>query len=131
MDSDVRSSTERVGVEDDKKKETLLFLLDGQAFTFLSTTYIAANATASYAALKTQMTTTFCGVDYKRALETKYRMLTFTKDTEISVYCHEIRLTVRELFDIENTDVVEKIATNHTLSTMDHTVRDHVEILQS
>ena len=54
-----------LGTEDAKKTETLC-LLDGQAFTFV-TTHIAAHADATYAGLKTLLTTNFCGVDYKRA----------------------------------------------------------------
>ena len=118
-----------MGREDEKKNETLLCLLEGKTFSFLSNN-ITANRTANYTAIKTQMEGNFCGVDYKRALESKYRTLSYMKDTNISNYCNEIRMIIKELFNIDDIDVIDKIAINYSIGSMDHTIRDDVEMLQ-
>ena len=72
----------------------------------------------------------FCGVDNKRALKSKYRTRSFMKNTNISNYCNEIRMIIKELFGIDDIDVIDTIVINHYIGSMDHTIRDHVEMLQ-
>ena len=54
-----------LGIEDDKKKETLLSLLEGNAFS-RAAQYITITEEATYAQLKAEMERLFIGEEYKR-----------------------------------------------------------------
>ena len=110
-----------------KNRETLLCLLDGNAFTTASQ-YIAGLAAATYAQLKGELIRVYSGDDYKRALETKLRGFNFTKDTNIPIFCNEVRLVITELFGLTDAAVIEKIAINDVLSRLDNTVREQLKV---
>ena len=104
-----------LAVEEDKKRETLLCLLERNAFT-CATQFIATNNNASYRQLKEELQRLFSGDDYRRALETKIRSLLFKSDSNIPVFCNDLRVIVTELFGITDSATIEKIAINDVLS---------------
>ena len=95
-----------LGFEDDKKRETLLCLLDANAFT-KATQYIAITNTTTYAQLKAELTRLFSGDDYKRSLETKLRTMVFTRETIIPVFCNTLRVVITELFGVNDEATIE------------------------
>ena len=74
-----------LGIENDKQRETLLCLLEGNAFT-RAAQYNAGLPAATYAQLKAELVRLFSGDDYKRALETKMRTLDFTGNAHAGFY---------------------------------------------
>ena len=93
--------------EENKKRETLLCLLESNAFTSAAQ-FIAGTPTANYTQLKAELTRLFSGDDYKRALETKMRTLNFTEQTNIPVFCNQLRLVGGELYGIADSGIIEK-----------------------
>ena len=80
-------------IENDKKRETLLCLLEGNAFTSAAQ-FIAASNNSTYTQLKEELRRLFSGDDYRRALETEMRNLVFKRDTNIPEFCNKLRLTI-------------------------------------
>ena len=116
--------------EENKKRETLLCLLESNAFTSAAQ-FIAGTPTANYTQLKAELTRLFSGDDYKRALETKMRTLNFTEQTNIPVFCNQLRLVVGELYGIiADSGIIEKIAINDVMSKLDPTIREPLKLLQ-
>ena len=109
-------------VEDAKKRETLLCLLEANAFT-KAAQYIASHDTANYAALKAELVRLFSGDDYKRSLETKLRNLVFTRETNIPVFCNTLRVVITELFGVTDEATIEKIAINDIMGKLDVSVQ--------
>ena len=118
-----------LGIEDDKKKETLLSLLEGNAFS-RAAQYITITEEATYAHLKAEMERLFSGEEYKRALETKMRTLMFTKDSNIPHFCNQLRLVIGELFGITDAPTIEKMVPNDVMSKFDGTAREPLKMLQ-
>ena len=116
-------------IENDKKRETLLCLLDSNAFT-RAAQYIAATPTANYAQLKAELIRLFSGEDYRRSLETKMRTLVFTIESNIPVFCNDLRIVVSELFGVTDEATVEKIAINDVVGKLDPSVQEHLKVLQ-
>ena len=71
----------------------------------------------------------FCGDDYKRALESKLRCTKFTRSTDISTFCPQLRQIIQELYNIVEPDTVELIAVNH-IAELEPSLRESVKILQ-
>lgn len=114
---------------DDKKRETLLCLLESNAFT-RAAQYIATTLTATYAQLKAEMIRLFSGEDYWRLLETTLRTLVFTVESNIPVFCNNLRILVSELFGVVNENTVEKIAINDVVSKLDPSMQEQLKVLQ-
>lgn len=118
-----------LGIEDNKKRETLLCLLEGNAFT-KAAQYITGLPTATYAQLKAELIRLFSGDDYKRALETKMRTLNFTDNTNIPIFCNQLRLVIGELFGITDAEIIEKLAINDVMGKLETSIREPLKMLQ-
>ena len=91
---------------------------------------ISSNGNITFAELKQLLQTRFCGPDYKRALELKFRNLRFTKDSKIAPFVHDLRNMIQELYGLAIEDSVDSIAINHVMSTLDETIRKETNFLQ-
>ena len=118
-----------LAVEEVKKRDTLLCLLERNAFT-CAAQFIATNNNSTYTQLKEELKRLFSGDDYRRALETKIRSLLFKSDTNIPVFCNELRVIITELFGITDSATIEKIAINDVLSKFDGSLREKLKVLQ-
>ena len=122
-------------------------MLEGNAFT-RAAQCIAGQAGVTYALLKAQLEllfsgedyrrafsgedygTAFSGEDYRRALETKLRTLILKRDANIPLFCNQLRLVIGELFQINDTATIEKLAINDIMSKLDSALREPLKMFQ-
>ena len=74
----------------------------------------------------------FTGEDFKRKLETKLRNLKFTKGTNINLFAHTLRNTIKELHGLQGNanDAIDAIAINHVVNGLSEEIRSQAKILQ-
>lgn len=117
-------------IEDEKKRATLVCLLEGNAFSKASQ-FIAVNGIGTtYIQLKAELQRLFGGEDYRRSLETKIRSLVFSADVNIPDFCNKLRVTVAELFGINDSRTIDKLAINDVMSKLDPKIREELKVLQ-
>ena len=85
---------------------------------------------AVYNDVKNILRNEFCGDDYKCALEPKSRCTKFTRSTDISTFCPQLKQIIQELYNIVEPDTVELIAVNHIIAELEPSLRESVKILQ-
>ena len=90
---------EALGINPDQNRQMLLCCLEGSTFS-CSAQQIGTN-NLSYDALKNVLVERFTGEDYKRKLKTKLRNLRFTKGTNINLFAHTLRNTIKELYCLQ------------------------------
>ena len=101
----------------------LLCCLEGSAFSHavqqIGTNDLACND------LKNVLAERFTGEDYKRELETKLQNLKFTKGTNINLFAHTLRNTIKELYGLQGNanDAIDAIAINHVVSGLSEEIR--------
>ena len=113
----------------DLRQQTLLCQCEGKAFNTLSK-YLEDRPRAVYNDARNFLRNTFCGDEYKRALESKLRSTKFTSTSEIPNFAPKLRQIIQELYRIDDTDTIELIAVNHVVSDLQPELREHVKILQ-
>lgn len=117
-------------IADDKRRATLVCLLEGNAFSKASQ-FIATNGVGTtYVQLRAELQRLFGGEDYRRALEAKIRTLVFSQDVNIPDFCNNLRVTVAELFGINDSPTIEKLAINDVMSKLDPKIREDMKVLQ-
>ena len=72
-----------------------------------------------YNTLKIEMKKRFWGDDYRRTLQHKFCELIFRKGSNVNTFIDELTKTIRELFDIEDPETINSIATNHVVSNLE------------
>ena len=108
----------------------LLCCLEGSAFSYaaqqIGTNHLACND------LQNVLVERFTGEDYKRKLETKLRNLKFAKGTNINLFAHTLRNTIKELYGLQGNanDAIDAIAINHVVSSLSEEIRSQAKILQ-
>ena len=119
-----------LGINADQNKQMLLCCLEGSAFSY-ATQQIGTNNLA-YNDLKNVLVERFTGEDYKRKLETKLRNLKFMKGTNINLFAHTLRNTIKELYGLQGNanDAIDAIAINHVVSGLSEEIRSQTKILQ-
>ena len=85
---------------------------------------------AVYNDVKNILRNVFCGDDYKRALEPKLRCTKFTRSTDISTFCPQLKQIRQELYNIFEPDSFELIAVNHIIAELEPPLRESVKLLQ-
>ena len=118
-----------LGTRDDKKRDTLLCLLESSAFVN-ATSAIAANNALTYDGLKDFLREKYCGQDYKRSLEQKFRNLRFKPGSAINNFISEISCLITDLYGITDTTAVDLIAQNHVLPSLESSVQEQAKVLQ-
>ena len=90
----------------------LLCCLEGSVFS-CAAQQIGTNDSA-YNNLKNVLVELFTEEDYKRKLETKLRNLRFTKGTNINLFGHTLRNTIKELYGLlgNPNDAIDAISIN-------------------
>ena len=112
-----------------KWKDILLCSTESTAFTFIANK-ISEDNNITYDTLKAEMKTRFFGEDYRRTLENKFRELVFKKGTIVNSFIDILTKTIRELFDIVETETITSIAINHVISNLDDDIRQEAKIFQ-
>ena len=118
-----------LGIGDDKKKEVLLCCTEGGAFQTV-VAFLAANIAATYEEVANHLTTKYSGEEYKRTLEVKLRNLVYKKGTNINSYANDLRITVKELYGLENQETINSICINHVTGNLENSIKKDVTILQ-
>ena len=119
-----------LGINPNQNRQILLCCLERSAFSYAAQ-QIGTNDLA-YNDLKNVLVERFTGEDYKRKLETKLRNLKFTKGTNINLFAHTLRNTIKELYGLQGNanDAIDAIAVNHVVSGLSEEIRSHAKILQ-
>ena len=119
-----------LGINADQNRQMLLCCLEGSAFSYAAQ-QIGTNNLA-YNDLKNVLVERFTGEDYKRKLETKLRNLKFMKGTNINLFAHTLRNTIKELYDLQGNanDAIDAIAINNVVSGLSEEIRSQTKILQ-
>ena len=112
-----------------KKIATLLCCLDSTAFSAV-TEMIAADGAITYDNIKANLTTRFCGDDYKRSLQNKLQSLKFIKGTNINTFVNDLSTTIKYLYNVNDAEIIRTIALNHIISNLDDTLRSEATIFQ-
>eukprot|EP00795_Rhopilema_esculentum_P013177 gene13177-3978_t len=115
--------------EGTKWRDLLLCCTEASAFATVSNA-ILADGEISYADLKHELETKYCGAEYKRTLETKLRSLVFKPGVNITTFAFEVESVVQELYGISDGNVIDSIAQNHVLSQLDSSIQEPVKLLQ-
>ena len=116
-------------VKDGKKIPALLCCLESSAFSAV-TQMIADDSLVTYEDIKKNLTSRFCGVEYKRNLQIKLQSLKFLKGTNINSFMDELSTTIKYLYDIEDKETIRNIALNHITSNLDDSLRQEAKIFQ-
>ena len=88
--------------------------------------YMTEHPRAVYNDVKNILRNEFCVDDYKRALESKLRCTKFTRSTDISTFCPQLKQIIQEKYNVVEPDNVELIAVNHIIY---HRCRQHSTLL--
>ena len=115
--------------EGTKWRDLLLCCTEASAFATVSNA-ILADGEISYADLKHELETKYCGAEYKRTLETKLRSLVFKPGVNITTFAFEVKTVVQELYGISDGNVIDSIAQNHVLSQLDSSIQEPAKLLQ-
>ena len=115
--------------EGTKWRDLLLCCTEASAFATVSNA-ILADGEISYADLKHELETKYCGAEYKRTLETKLRSLVFKPGVNITTFAFEVKSVVQELYGISDGNVIDSIAQNHVLSQLDSSIQEPAKLLQ-
>eukprot|EP00795_Rhopilema_esculentum_P006559 gene6559-12057_t len=115
--------------EGTKWRDLLLCCTEASAFATVSNA-ILADGEISYADLKHELETKYCGAEYKRTLETKLRSLVFKPGVNITTFAFEVKSVVQELYGILDGNVIDSIAQNHVLSQLDSSIQEPAKLLQ-
>ena len=115
--------------EGTKWRDLLLCCTEASAFATVSNA-ILADGEISYADLKHELETKYCGAEYKRTLETKLRSLVFKPGVNITTFAFEVKSVVQELYGIPDGNVIDSIAQNHVLSQLDSSIQEPAKLLQ-
>ena len=114
---------------DGKWKNILLCCTESVAFTTLSEAIVADN-TITYAALIQKLKDKFCGVEYKRNLETKLRSLSWKKGINGNLFIHELKTCIKDLYGITDPNTISALAMNHVVNNLEETIRKEAKIFQ-
>ena len=110
-------------IAEGKKLDTLLCCVEGTAFTYLCDLKEDEENPATYANVKAAFQQRFCGVEFKRNLEIKLQILRFRKDTCMSSFIDELYTTIKQLYDIKDSQTVTSIAMSHVVNNLQPTLR--------
>ena len=111
-----------------KKRDTPLWLLEVTRLPELLNISLW-RADVTYALLKLELEQLFSGEDYRRAIETKVRAL-YLRNTNIPLFCNQLRFVIGKLFQITDTATVEKLAINDVMSKLGTALREPQKMLQ-
>ena len=114
-----------LGIEDSKWRHMLLCTTESTAFSFIAQR-ISEDNTISYHSIKTELKRRFAGDDYCRTLQNKFRDLVFT----INKFVDELLQTIRELFDIDDSETASLIVINHVIANLGDEMRQEAKIFQ-
>ena len=119
-----------LGINLDQNRQMLLCCLEGSAFRYAAT-QICTNDLA-YDTLKIVLVERLRGEDYKGKLEAKLQNLRFTKGTNINLFAHMLRNTIKEFYGLQGNanDKINAIALNHVVSGLSEEIRSQAKILQ-
>ena len=119
-----------LGINADQNRQMMLCCLEGSAFSYAAQ-QIGTNNLA-YNDLKNVLVERFTGEGYKRKLEIKLRNLKFMKGTNINLFSHTLRNTIKELYGLQGNanDAIDAIAINHVVSGLSEEIRSQTKILQ-
>ena len=117
-------------IAEGKKLDTLLCCVEGTAFTYLCDLKKDEENPATYANVKSAFQLRFCGVEFKRNLEIKLHSLRFRKDTCVSNFIDELYTTIKQLYDIKDSETVTSIAMSHVVNNLEPTLREEAKIFQ-
>ena len=117
-------------IAEGKKLDTLLCCVEGTAFTYLCDLKEDEENPATYANVKAAFQQRFCGVEFKRNLEIKLQSLRFRKDTCVSSFIDELYTTIKQLYDIKDSQTVTSIAMSHVVNNLEPTLREEAKIFQ-
>ena len=116
-------------IEDEKRLDILFCCIEGTAFSYLCNLR-AANENITYQQTKVEFERRFCGEEYKRNLQIKLQNLKFVKGTPINSFATELRNTIRALYNIQDTTIINDISMNHLLNNLDESLRQEAKIFQ-
>ena len=112
-----------------KWRNVLLCCTESLAFTAISE-LILADHTITYADLKTALTGTFCGAEYKRNLETKLRSLSWKKGVNKNIFIHELKTCIKDLYGINDQNTINALAMNQVVNNLEESMRKEAKIFQ-
>ena len=110
-------------------RDILLCFTESTAFTFVPTK-IAEDDATTYNTLKIEMKKRFFGDDCRRTLQHKFRELIFRKGSNVNTFIEELTKATRELFDIEDPEIINSIAINHVVPNLEEDMRQDERVFQ-
>ena len=119
-----------VGVTEGKKLDTLLCCVERTAFSYLSELKEDEENEATYATVKGSFMKRFCGEEFKRGLQIKLQNFRFTKGTPINVFTDELYTTIKQLYNIKESNRLTAIATSHVINNLNPALRGEAKVFQ-
>ena len=116
-------------IENDKSSVILCCCLEGTAVSHLCSLR-AANVNITYAQVKYEFVQRFCGDEYKRNLPIKLQNFKYVKGTPINSFATELRITLRALYRIQQSNMISDVAANNLLKTLHESLRGEAKIFQ-